>query len=375
MGGDGERPPSFKSLVTKWKKVEDRAGAKPFATAAPKKKKSVMAMQNEEAVRKYKQSLTLNKKFKNKAPTRGMSVYNKPAQLQNVFGAKMQDLSDYQPPSFEKSKEDLALIRDSLMHNFFFDDISEKDLAAFLAAFEPITVKKETVIIKAGDVADYFYVLSEGLVSFFTEHGDKSEGKKGACFGELALLYACPRAATVVAESEPTCMFRVDQKTFKSLLQKQQKILTQQKMELLRSIDFLKEIDGIDLKRLGDAMTPKQFESGTQLVKKGEEGDAFYIIKEGEVKVHDISVGSNTFDDIVLKQGAYFGERALATKEPRAANVTAISQGIAFCIDRATFEKVLGKLSRVIMTAQDKRVMVRTQEFVCRVKCSPCCSS
>ena len=123
-------------------------------------------------------------------------------------------------------------------------------------------------------------------------------------------------------------------------------------MDLLKSVDFLGQISEYDLKRLGRAMTLNVFEKGDCLVKKGDEGDAFYMIKEGEMKVTDISVGSNTFDDVVLKEGAYFGERALATKEPRAANVTATTKGTAFCIDQATFEKVLGKFSRVIMKAQ-----------------------
>jgi CRP-like cAMP-binding protein len=105
-------------------------------------------------------------------------------------------------------------------------------------------------------------------------------------------------------------------------------------------------------------MTLNFFGPGDVLVTKGDEGDAFYIVHEGTVEVTDISVGTTRFDDVTLKSGAYFGERALATNEPRAANVVAKTKGSAFRIDRKTFERVLGKFSRVIMRSQDRRIMV-----------------
>jgi cAMP-dependent protein kinase regulator len=361
-------PPRFNSLLKRWKKKEDKIGATPFAVTGPKKNKSKIAMQNEDAIREYKKTFK-TKNFKTKTPTRGMSVYNKPAQLQNVFGATVEDLSKYKSPKFEKSDDSVKTLREGIGKNFFFDDMSPQDLAAFVNAFEPFEVAKGSTIIKQGEKGDYFYVIEEGQVTFHVDGEKHSEANKGDSFGEIALLYKCPRAATVAAETEPTKLFRVDQKTFRSLLQKQTKILNAKKMELLRSVDFLKEIDEIDMKRLGAAMTPKNFEPGDCLVKKGDEGDAFYMIKEGEMQVTDISVGSTKFDDVILKEGNYFGERALATKEPRAANVTATTKGTAFYIDQATFEKILGKFSRVIMKAQDRRIMVSVSSFDCLPAC------
>ncbi len=357
MGVDG-KPARFNSLLNRWKKADDTITAVPFALTEPTKVQNKILSKNEEAIREYKKTFHA-KNFKFKTPTRGMSVYKKPAQLQNVFGAKVQDLSDYKSPKFDKSNDDINIIRETIGKNFFFDDMLPKHLSDFVDAFEPIELKKGITIIKQGEEADAFFVIGEGRVSFYVDGTKHSESAKGCCFGEIALLYSCPRAATVIADSNPTKLFRVDQKTFRSLLQKQSKILHAEKMGLLRSIDFLQDVDEIDLKRLGAAMVPKQFEPGDCIVKKGEDGDAFYVIKDGEVKVTDISVGSTKFDDVCLKSGDYFGERALVTKEPRAANVTASSKGTAFCIDQATFEKVLGKFARIIMKAQDRRILVR----------------
>jgi CRP-like cAMP-binding protein len=52
-----------------------------------------------------------------------------------------------------------------------------------------------------------------------------------------------------------------------------------------------------------------------------------------------------------------FRERALVTNEPRAADVVSTSNGVAFTIDKASFEKVLGKMSNLVLRAQDARVL------------------
>jgi cAMP-dependent protein kinase regulator len=267
-------------------------------------------------------------------------------------------LTKYKPPVFNKSDAGVAIIQETVKKNFFFDDMTSTELTAFINAFEPFQMAKGANIITQGEDGDYFYILGEGKVTFLVQDDDVGNAEIGDSFGELALLYACPRAASVRAEAEPTKLFRVDQMTFRSLLQKQTKIMEAEKEQLLRSINFLSEIDEGDMKRLARAMTPKIVEAGQSLVRKGEEGDFFYIIQEGEMTVTDISVGSSKFEDITLKVGDYFGERALVTHEPRAANVTATTRVTAFSIDRNTFEKVLGKFARVILKSQDRRCLV-----------------
>ena len=237
--------------------------------------------------------------------------------------------------------------------------MNSNDLDAFIKAFEPTQADMGATIITQGEEGDFFYLIGDGEVSFHVDGNNVGSAKKGASFGELALLYSSPRAATVKSEADPTKLYRVDQQTFRSLLQKQTKIMEAQKLSLLRNIDFLEEINEFDLKRLGDAMAPILFEKGDVFVKKWAEGDAFYILQEGEVEVTNISVGATKFEDCTLKPGDYFGERALITNEPRAADVAAITKGTAFSIDKSTFEIVLGKFSRLIMKAQDKRIMVR----------------
>ena len=67
------------------------------------------------------------------------------------------------------------------------------------------------------------------------------------------------------------------------------------------------------------------------------------MIKEGTLRVSEIGDG-RTYPDFILGPGEYFGERALITGDPRAANVTATTNVTLMAIDRESFNSVLGML-------------------------------
>merc|ERR1712216_597692 len=89
----------------------------------------------------------------------------------------------------------------------------------------------------------------------------------------------------------------------------------------------------------------------------------FYILKEGRVRVHDIGFGDSQYVDQVLGPGDFFGERALLTGEPRAANITAEMASVTLCLSRETFEKTLGPLQDLIDHAMKKRVLMGVPIF------------
>lgn len=90
-----------------------------------------------------------------------------------------------------------------------------------------------------------------------------------------------------------------------------------------------------------------KFEAGDYVIRKGSEGNIFYMIKEGTVRVVNVGA-SGQFNDHTLSAGDYFGERALITGEPRAADVIAVTKVTVMALDRVLFNSLLGPLREVL---------------------------
>jgi len=295
--------------------------------------------------------------------TLGQNIKTQAHHLRNVFVAPLNvdDLKGFKLPVYPKSEEERSFITKTITESFIFADLGKRELSSIVDAFEKKEFADGAMILHQGDaVADFFYVVYQGDVVYIVDENEVGSSGAGSSFGELALLYSSPRAATVKAKGTCTT-FRVDQKSFRSVLQKKNMQSAEQKLELLRKITFLKDLEIFDLQKLSSAMTPVPFEPNDTLVKKGDVGDAFFMIQEGEVKVTDITVGQSKYEDASLGEGDYFGEKALVTNEPRNATVIAVTKGMAMKIDKQTFDKVLGNLERLILKAEEKRILVCIQ--------------
>eukprot|EP00521_Asterionellopsis_glacialis_P013520 CAMPEP_0195292310 /NCGR_PEP_ID=MMETSP0707-20130614/8996_1 /TAXON_ID=33640 /ORGANISM="Asterionellopsis glacialis, Strain CCMP134" /LENGTH=422 /DNA_ID=CAMNT_0040352735 /DNA_START=550 /DNA_END=1814 /DNA_ORIENTATION=+ len=269
---------------------------------------------------------------------------------------------DFVPPSYPKSDAAIQFIDASLADNFIFSSLNVTERRSLIDAMMLEAVSEGHVIINQGENGDYFYVVEEGQVSFSVDGNNVGSCTKGASFGELALLYNSPRAATCIAETDCR-LWKVDQVTFRTMLASNTANEQKDIHLTIRKVPFLSEIDEANLTRVSDALTTVNFPEGERIINKGDVGEVFYIIREGTCTVHDIGAGDSQYVDQVLGVGDWFGERALLTGEPRAANVSATSQCSLLCLSRDTFEKVLGPLQGLIDHAMKKRVLMGVPIF------------
>lgn len=96
---------------------------------------------------------------------------------------------------------------------FLFSVLEDSDKKKLLDAFEPIDFKKSATVIKEGDDGDFVYVVYSGTLSCSKNSHFLKQYHAGDTFGELALLYNAPRAATIVADSD-SHLFRLDRESF-----------------------------------------------------------------------------------------------------------------------------------------------------------------
>lgn len=261
--------------------------------------------------------------------------------------------------SFPKTDHEREFLDEALGENFIFSDLNDKERYRLIDAMEKEIVPKGKTIIKQGDVGDYFYVVEDGAVNFFVDGDADPVGScaNGESFGELALLYDAPRAATCRAGANTT-LWKVDQSTFRLLLARQAVTRENKIVGWLKKVPlFGNTLTEAQLRKFGETLTPVKFSAGERIVNKGDTGDIFYIIADGKVKVHEIGLGDSQGVVQTYTEGDWFGERALLTGEPRAANVTAITDVMTEATDRHTFEKAFGPFQQLMDVEMKKRFL------------------
>ena len=108
--------------------------------------------------------------------------------------------------------------------------------------------------------------------------------------------------------------------------------LTEELLTLLRSNPLFAPLPLTALDRLAENLTPVAFEPGDIVMRKGEPGDYYLLIADGELEVSD--------DGRLLRTclpGEGVGEIALVRRVPRTATVVARTHVAGYAIDAATF--------------------------------------
>ena len=79
---------------------------------------------------------------------------------------------------------------------------------------------------------------------------------------------------------------------------------------------------------------------GTTVIRQGEPGDKFYVIRTGQADVI-IDDGTSRKAVTTLSEGQFFGETALITGEPRSASVVATEAIEVYTLGKDAFRAVL----------------------------------
>jgi len=120
--------------------------------------------------------------------------------------------------------------------------------------------------------------------------------------------------------------------------------------ELLRTVPLFSELSDTDIASLGRLATKRKFPKDTVVFFENEEGDFFFMILEGRIKVTILGDDGREIILSVLGPGDFFGEMALLDNEPRSATAIAVEESELLSLHRTDFQSVLAD-NRAITTA------------------------
>jgi CRP-like cAMP-binding protein/serine/threonine protein phosphatase PrpC len=252
----------------------------------------------------------------------------------------------------KKTPEEEARIDAAVKTNFLFQHLGQQQRDEVFSVMAKVQPKAGDVIMKQGDDGDKFYVVDSGKYEVRISSAPPTGSNlgdvvhnygEGGHFGELALMYAKPRAASIVCTQAGT-LWSLDRAAFRAILMRSD---ASSLKKTLRKVDVLKGLTYTQVERLIETMSERTFRDGEVIIKQGDMGDTFYIVTEG-AGVCTIKTDGTEKEVLQLQQYDYFGERALLSDAPRAASVKAIGKTKCLHINREAFEDVLGPLERII---------------------------
>jgi len=264
----------------------------------------------------------------------------------------------------------------------FFEGAPRKAMEDLVNASDIIAVTAGETIIREGEYEMICYVTLSG--KFKIEVTDKETGVKrhvkmasvGELLGEMSVMSGNPRFAEVVCvenaqvlritrdgllafmDAAPSVKSRMDADYRKRVLNSS-----------LRKINVFSLVDDMSLEALAEKVEIVTFQKGEVIFASGDPADAFYLIRDGFVKItRNLDESESAFFDArfdksyskparegtgrafimaYLGKGSYCGERALFDKRQRVASAEAVTRVDAVRIRKEDFDDLMRRHPQV----------------------------
>uniref|UniRef100_A0A2K6SYU8 Protein kinase cAMP-dependent type I regulatory subunit beta n=1 Tax=Saimiri boliviensis boliviensis TaxID=39432 RepID=A0A2K6SYU8_SAIBB len=264
-----------------------------------------------------------------------------------------EDAVSYVRKVIPKDYKTMTALAKAISKNVLFAHLDDNERSDIFDAMFPVTHIAGETVIQQGNEGDNFYVIDQGEVDVYVNGEWVTNISEGGSFGELALIYGTPRAATVKAKTDLK-LWGIDRDSYRRILMGS--TLRKRKMyeEFLSKVSILESLEKWERLTVADALEPVQFEDGEKIVVQGDgfQGPGHHL---SLLQPQDPQA-SRPGPDLCLCSP---GEIALLLNRPRAATV--VARGPLKCVklDRPRFERVLGPCSEIL-----KRNIQRYNSFI-----------
>jgi ATP-binding cassette subfamily B protein len=260
---------------------------------------------------------------------------------------------------------DISEVRGFIRSARLFAILDDAELAELTAKFELKSVQAGEIIFDQGDPGDKFYLIYNGKIRILLRNDKGQEVNlgvrtKGDHFGETALLTDKPRNAAARAV-ESSVLLVLNRDAFEEFLlpkpalrahfdkfMRSASVLT-----FLESCTELSAVPAKHLQELVENFKPEHFDEGEAVIRQGEEPDRFYLIEKGKMQVLRWE-GRHREIINFLREGDFFGERAIVEGSHRHADVICLTDCHLFSLDKEAFSKLVKESPKFKKIIEDR---------------------
>ncbi|XP_073823998.1 cGMP-dependent protein kinase 1 isoform X2 [Musca autumnalis] len=255
---------------------------------------------------------------------------------------------DIQIEYIEKDEKTRNLIRNAIEKNDFLNNYMDKERKEMVIdAMEMLHFKADDFIINENDEGSEIYVSEEGKFDVIKQGNIIGQFGGETVFGELAILYNAKRFASIRAVTNAK-VWKIDRDKFRKIMVISGSKEREENLNFLRSAPFLNDLSEDVLSKVVDLLQRKFYATNTCIVREGDIGNEFFIIRGGTVTIKKLN--ENGEERVVdnRKRGDYFGEQALLNADCRQASVYADAPGTEVLkLDREAFISYLGTIPQL----------------------------
>lgn len=292
-----------------------------------------------------------------------------------LYDKPKQDFTSFTKISYDKSPEVRDLIYNAIRPNALFEFDTREEILQIIDVFKPVSLRRGQCVVRQGESGSEFYVVESGELSIHVTvrggegghyhpgsigivgGGEPSEVKvgsytKGSAFGELALIFGSPRAATITAMADNCKVWSLERDAYRSVISQIRYNQHKEKNAFLKTCvvsgnAFTDLFDEYQLEDLTIATKVDVYEAGEVILRQGEMGDTFYIVKSGRVDTYR-KKGSGEEMVGSIEEKKTFGTTSLLKGAPNPYTYKAANRVTVFYLTRLDFETMMGRLQDVI---------------------------
>lgn len=264
------------------------------------------------------------------------------------------------------------------LNNYYpIDSLSPDNLKEIAGKLEVSALAKGDTVFKEGDKDEHHIFLYTGNIDFIKAGKTLKTIKAGTADAKTALAHIIPRNFSCVAASDAV-IFKVDADLLDTLLAWNQtgsfrveelssKTDDDDWMTHILQTESFRRIPPANIQAIFSSLEDINVNVGDSIIKQGESGDYFYIIKSGRCMVTRKLPDTNKEIKLAdLGTGDSFGEEALISDAERNASVVMLSKGVLSRLSKEDFLELLNEpmISKVDYTSANRYVSNGESEWL-----------